>query len=256
MFDIGWSELLLIGVVALIVVGPKDLPVMFHTLGRVTARARQMAREFSRAMEEAAKDTGLDGAASDLKSLTSKKSLGLEALERATEKFEKWDPKFPGQGRASEAKLQPDPGYAEDLAGDLDAAEADFEPELPGDAAEAAPKKPAYASAEAARAAAAAANAGLPGALAGSAAEAVASGGSVPARTEPAAVEAAQTTQAVKKPRATPRKPKAEPAATAGVAARSTRKSAAESGAKVAAKTAPKPRKKTAGKDNAGKDEA
>ena len=40
MFDIGWTELLLIGIVALIVVGPKDLPVMFHTLGRFTAKAR------------------------------------------------------------------------------------------------------------------------------------------------------------------------------------------------------------------------
>ena len=44
MLDIGWSELLLIGVVALIVIGPKDLPHMFHALGRITARARAMAR--------------------------------------------------------------------------------------------------------------------------------------------------------------------------------------------------------------------
>ena len=53
MFDIGWSELLLIGVVALIVVGPKDLPRMFRTLGQFTARARHMARDFQRAMEDA-----------------------------------------------------------------------------------------------------------------------------------------------------------------------------------------------------------
>ncbi|MFT3688208.1 Sec-independent protein translocase protein TatB [Paenirhodobacter sp.] len=120
MLDIGWSELLLIGVVALIVVGPKDLPVMFHTLGRITARARQMAREFSRAMEDAAKETGLDAA--DLKGMASKKSLGLDALERATEKFEKWDPKFPSPSRtAPQAPLQPDPG--------LDAAEESFEPD-------------------------------------------------------------------------------------------------------------------------------
>ncbi|TMV53453.1 twin-arginine translocase subunit TatB, partial [Thioclava sp. BHET1] len=51
MFDIGWSELLLIGVVALVVVGPKDLPMMFKALGQFTAKARSMAREFQRAME-------------------------------------------------------------------------------------------------------------------------------------------------------------------------------------------------------------
>jgi len=125
MFDIGWSELLLIGVVALIVVGPKDLPVMFHTLGRLTAKARQMAREFSRAMEDAAKETGINDVASDLKGIASKKSLGLEALERATEKFEKWDPKLPGSAKAvAPAALQPDP----ELAAELDAAEAEYEP--------------------------------------------------------------------------------------------------------------------------------
>lgn len=128
MFDIGWSELLLIGVVALIVVGPKDLPVMFHTLGRLTAKARQMAREFSRAMEDAAKETGINDVASDLKGIASKKSLGLEALERATEKFEKWDPKLPGTAKtaaaAAPAALQPDP----ELTAELDAAEAEYEP--------------------------------------------------------------------------------------------------------------------------------
>ncbi|NCU21057.1 twin-arginine translocase subunit TatB [Candidatus Falkowbacteria bacterium] len=95
MFDIGWSELLLIGVVALIVVGPKDLPVMFRTLGRFTARARSMAREFSRAMEDAADQSGLKDAAGDLKDLkglASKKALGLDALEEAASKFEKWEP--------------------------------------------------------------------------------------------------------------------------------------------------------------------
>ncbi|MEI4486518.1 Sec-independent protein translocase protein TatB [Frigidibacter sp. MR17.14] len=95
MLDIGWSELLLIGVVALVVVGPKDLPVMFRQLGRITAKARSMAREFSRAMEDAAKEAGVDDVAKDLRNVTSKKSLGLDALEKAADRFEKWDPKLP-----------------------------------------------------------------------------------------------------------------------------------------------------------------
>lgn len=96
MFDIGGSELLVIGIVALIVVGPKDLPGMFRTLGRFTAKARGMAREFSRAMEDAANATGVKEAADDLKGLTSKKALGLDALDEAAAAFEKWDPKLKG----------------------------------------------------------------------------------------------------------------------------------------------------------------
>ena len=111
MFDVGWSELLLIGVVALIVIGPEDLPKLFHTMGRITARARSMAREFTSAMEDAAKSSGLDEAAKSLKevnSLTSKRSLGLDALERATERFEKWDPLNPREEAKRDARV-PDP---------------------------------------------------------------------------------------------------------------------------------------------------
>lgn len=113
--DLGWSELLLIGIVALIVIGPKDLPHLFRSLGRFTAKARAMAREFSSAMEDAARNSGLDEATKslhDVKSLTSKKNLGLDALDRAAEKFEKWDPKIP----SAKTTVQPDPGSPAPIA--------------------------------------------------------------------------------------------------------------------------------------------
>lgn len=90
--EIGWTELVVIGVVALIVIGPKDLPEMFRTLGRFTAKARSMAREFSRAMEQAARETGVDEVARDLKGVASPRSMGLDAVKNAADKFEKWDP--------------------------------------------------------------------------------------------------------------------------------------------------------------------
>ena len=90
--DLGMSELLVIGIVALIVIGPKDLPEMFRQLGRMTAKMRAMAREFSRAMEQAAQETGVADVAKDLRAATDPKSMGLNAVKDAVDKFEKWDP--------------------------------------------------------------------------------------------------------------------------------------------------------------------
>lgn len=90
--DIGWAELLLIGIVALVVIGPEDLPGMFRQLGRFTAKLRQMSREFSRAMDQAAKESGVKDVAKDLKAVTSPASVGLNKVKEAADRFEKWDP--------------------------------------------------------------------------------------------------------------------------------------------------------------------
>ncbi|MBL8560766.1 MAG: twin-arginine translocase subunit TatB [Gemmobacter sp.] len=123
MLDIGWSELVLIGIVALIVVGPKDLPRMFHTLGRFTGKLRSMAREFQSAMNDAARSTGLDEVRRDMNDIVSKKSLGLDALENAASKFEQWDPTKPRSAApgaaavaaATAAEEDADAGLAEEL---------------------------------------------------------------------------------------------------------------------------------------------
>jgi sec-independent protein translocase protein TatB len=59
MFDIGWGELLLIGIVALIAIGPKELPTVLRTLGQWMAKLRRMATEFQNQFHEAMREAEL-----------------------------------------------------------------------------------------------------------------------------------------------------------------------------------------------------
>ncbi len=60
MFDIGWSELLVIGVVAIIVVGPKELPRLMRTFGHYAGKLRRIAGDFQRQFEDAMREAELD----------------------------------------------------------------------------------------------------------------------------------------------------------------------------------------------------
>lgn len=60
MFDIAWSELLLIAVVALVVIGPKDLPSAIFTFGKWVRKARGVAREFQTHIDDMMRETELD----------------------------------------------------------------------------------------------------------------------------------------------------------------------------------------------------
>lgn len=60
MFDIGYSELLLIGVVTLLVVGPKDLPRVLRTVGQWIGRGRSMARHFRSGIDNMIRESELE----------------------------------------------------------------------------------------------------------------------------------------------------------------------------------------------------
>lgn len=60
MFEIGWLELLVIAVVLIVVVGPKDLPGMLRTFGRTTSQLRRMAGDFRRQFDDALREAELD----------------------------------------------------------------------------------------------------------------------------------------------------------------------------------------------------
>jgi sec-independent protein translocase protein TatB len=60
MFDFAWSELAVIAVVALVVIGPKDLPRVMRTVGQWTRRARAIAREFQGSLDQMVREAELD----------------------------------------------------------------------------------------------------------------------------------------------------------------------------------------------------
>ena len=89
MFDFGWTELLVIGIVALIVIGPKDLPVLFRNIGRFVGKARGMAREFSRAMNDAADESGVKEVSKNLRAATNPVGAALDGVKDAAREFTK-----------------------------------------------------------------------------------------------------------------------------------------------------------------------
>ena len=72
MFDIGWSELLLIGIVALIAIGPKELPGALRTLGLYMGKVRRMAAEFQGQFQEAMREAEIDQLKKDMDDMAAK----------------------------------------------------------------------------------------------------------------------------------------------------------------------------------------
>ncbi len=60
MLDVGWTEIVVIAIVLIIVVGPKDLPPMLRTFGKMMTKMRGMASEFRQQFDEALKEADLD----------------------------------------------------------------------------------------------------------------------------------------------------------------------------------------------------
>ncbi|MEM6341248.1 MAG: Sec-independent protein translocase protein TatB [Pseudomonadota bacterium] len=92
MFDLGWTELLVIGIVALIVVGPKDLPVLFRNIGRFVGKAKGMAREFSSAMNQAADEAGVKDIQKTIRTATNPVSSAMDGVKEAAADLTNFDP--------------------------------------------------------------------------------------------------------------------------------------------------------------------
>jgi sec-independent protein translocase protein TatB len=69
MFDIGWTELVVIAVVAILVIGPKDLPRAMRTVGKYSGKMRRMARDFQNQFNEALREAELDEVKKEVQSI-------------------------------------------------------------------------------------------------------------------------------------------------------------------------------------------
>ncbi|WP_230532002.1 Sec-independent protein translocase protein TatB [Microvirga roseola] len=69
MLDMSWGEIMMIGAVALIVIGPKDLPRALRTVGQMTGKLRRMAAEFQGQFQEAMREAELDEVKQQLKGM-------------------------------------------------------------------------------------------------------------------------------------------------------------------------------------------
>lgn len=114
MLDLGWPELLVIAIVLIVVVGPKDLPRVLRSFGRTTAKVRTMAGDFRRQFDEALREAELDevkGLADDVRKLDPRGEIRkhLSPLEEAGRDIRKGlddasKPKAAGNGQATPAE--------------------------------------------------------------------------------------------------------------------------------------------------------
>ena len=75
MFDIGWTEMAIVALLALIVIGPKDLPKAMQSVGRWVRRARSLTREFQSGLDEMIREAELDDAK---KAIEASRNLNLK----------------------------------------------------------------------------------------------------------------------------------------------------------------------------------
>ncbi|MGE0630066.1 MAG: Sec-independent protein translocase protein TatB [Hyphomicrobiaceae bacterium] len=86
MFDVGWSELLIVGVVALLVVGPKDLPMMLRTIGKYMGMIKRQANEFRAQFDEAMREAELHELRKEVENIKTDAERTIRDAESAFDK--------------------------------------------------------------------------------------------------------------------------------------------------------------------------
>ena len=135
MLGLGWTEMLVLGVVALIVIGPKDLPVVMNRVGKVIGQIRRMGSEFQR---EINKTTGLDEVRNLRNSITAPLKKTSDEIRKEFNAMTPTGPKPSGVIKPADPKaesvvdeIKAAAGMAPPKTADQVAAEAGFKPAGP-----------------------------------------------------------------------------------------------------------------------------
>ena len=111
MFDIGWGELVIIGIVALIAIGPKELPGALRTLGQWMGKVRRMASEFQNQFNEAMREAEM----ADLKKQVDTLTSGFDPIETARREVETAMEDKPATSSSTTGVTDTTPAYTEPL---------------------------------------------------------------------------------------------------------------------------------------------
>jgi sec-independent protein translocase protein TatB len=114
MFDIGWSELLVIGIVALVVIGPKELPGVFRTVSQMMGKVRRMASEFQGQFQEAMREADMADLKKQVDALgeTARGVTDFNPVEAARREMETVFDEKPKVDAAADPALAPEAGLA------------------------------------------------------------------------------------------------------------------------------------------------
>lgn len=106
MFDIAWSEMVLIGAVALVVIGPKDLPKALRTVGQTVARVRRMASEFQGQFNEAMREAELADLKKQVEDVGGSVSSALNTDFKPIDSLKDFETPKPDEAALKEAEAQ------------------------------------------------------------------------------------------------------------------------------------------------------
>lgn len=101
MFDLSWGEMMLVGAVALIVIGPKDLPRTLRAVGQTVGKVKRMASEFQGQFNQAMREAELDSVRKEVEGINRAAQAGLNPAKAARDEIKRAvEGKGDGKGEA------------------------------------------------------------------------------------------------------------------------------------------------------------